>query len=147
MFELLPQLISGLFGLGGKLIRDKDKAAEFAFKIQEMAHELALKLLETKTYPWIDGLVKLAYASETLVKGLFRPIGGFVLFMYGLNHPDLIEKLMNMGIIGQSAAGGIFGSFPAWIVNRGMEKRRDQKIKAQKATQSAADPFDTGYDD
>ena len=118
MLSLFTSMIPGMFKLGGKLIEDKDKRAEYAFKIQEMMQALAFKLLETKTYPWIDGLVKLAYASEAIVKGLFRPVGaaaltGAVIYcsMKGIDLPDAID------VTGAAA-------FPAWMGSRHVEKQK-----------------------
>ena len=84
MIGLLTSLVPGLFNLGGKLIQDADKKAEYSFKVLEMSQDLALKMLEVKTYPWIDGLVKLSYAGEQIIKGLFRPIITAVGFGFGL---------------------------------------------------------------
>jgi len=79
---------------------------------------MALKLLETKTYPWIDGLVKLAYAGEAIVKGLLRPLGaaamgGFVIYaeLKGIQLSAGIETLMA-------------GAFPAWMGSRHIEKQK-----------------------
>jgi len=80
--NIIAQMIAPLTGLASELIEDPDKKAEFAFKLAELEIQLQSKMLETKTSPKIDALVKLAYAGEAIVKGLFRPIGagmnGFV---------------------------------------------------------------------
>ena len=106
------------------MIKDQDKQMEYAFRVQEMAQTLALKLMETKTYPWIDGLVKLAYASEAIVKGLFRPAASAALFLFGLMNPDVLTQLHELGGMGDTAIAGIFGSFPGWIYSRHQEKKR-----------------------
>lgn len=119
-------LLTGLLNVGGKMIQDRDKQAEFAFKVAEMGHELALKLLETKTYPWIDGLVKLSYASEAMIKGLVRPVFSAGLFIYGLSNPEVLQSLHEMGAVGDAGIAGMFGSFPTWMASRHIEKKRDK---------------------
>lgn len=121
MISLLTSLAPGLFKLGGKLIEDKDKKAEYAFKVQQMMHDLAFKLLETKTYPWIDGLVKLAYASEAIIKGLLRPIGaaimtGFVIYaeLNGIPLSGTVEAVL-------------LAAFPGWMTSRHVEKGKKKK--------------------
>ena len=127
MIGLLASILPGMFKLGGKLIEDKDKKAEYAFKVQEMAQSLAFKMLETKTYPWIDGLVKLAYASEAIIKGLFRPVFSCGLFVWGLLNPESIAELQNLDFGGDVAVATIFGAAPAWGVDRGLEKRKKKQ--------------------
>lgn len=121
MIGLLTGILPSLFKLGGKMIKDQDKQMEYAFKVQEMTQMLALKMLETKTYPWIDGLVKLAYASEAIIKGLFRPLAAAGLFIFGvyaeLNNLQLSDTVTTL----------LFGALPAWGVDRGLEKRRKEK--------------------
>jgi hypothetical protein len=117
-------MIPGMFKLGGKLIEDKDKKAEYAFKVQEMMQALAFKLLETKTYPWIDGLVKLSYAAESIVKNLFRPVASAGLFLYAMANPEMLEQLHAMGAIGDAGIAGMFGAFPGWMASRHSEKKK-----------------------
>ena len=117
MLGLLGSLLPGLFNLGGKMIEDKDKKNEYAFKVLEMTQELSLKMLDVKTYPWIDGLVKLAYASEQIIKGLFRPIAATVMFVFAmyceLNAIELSDTIQTL----------LYGAFPAWGVSRHVEKK------------------------
>ena len=116
MIGALLSLAPGLFKLGGKLIEDKDKKAEYAFKVQEMMQTLAFKLLETKTYPWIDGLVKLAYASESIIKGLFRPVVSALALAF-------VAYCDYKGIPLSQLVEGIMASlFPAWGASRLKEK-------------------------
>ena len=120
---LLGSVVPSLFKLGDKLIEDKDKKIEFAFKTQEMTFKMMEVMLATKTYPWIDGLIKLAYASEQLVKGLFRPIISGGLFIYGIMHPELLKQLHEVGLGGDAGILGMFGAFPAWMKSRHDEKK------------------------
>ncbi len=123
---IIPLL--GMIGkIGSKLIVDKDKKIEFAFKTQEVALEYMKAMMNVKTYPWVDALVKLAYASEQIVKGLIRPIGSAILFAWGLYNPDMIKQLHELGPMGDLAITAIFGSLPAWGVDRGLSKRKKKK--------------------
>lgn len=116
-----------MFKLGGKLIQDADKRAEYAFKVQEMVQDFMKVMLQTKTYPWIDGLVKLAYAGEAIVKGLIRPAVATGLFVWGILNPENVAQLQELGAVGDVATAGIFGSLPAWGVDRGLDKRKKKK--------------------
>lgn len=116
------EVITGLIGLGSKFIEDKDKRAEFIDKQADRAHELMLKMLDAKTYPWVDALVKLAYASEAIAKGLLRPIGaagltGFVLYaeIKGIELSPTVEALCA-------------AAFPGWMASRHQEKKRKQRL-------------------
>lgn len=118
MLSLFTALIPGLFKIGDKLIEDKDQKAEYAFKVQEMAFKQMESLLSVTTYPWVDALVKLAYAAEQIMKGLFRPIITAVGFGFGLYFElNNIELSATVETI-------LFGSFPAWGVSRHMEKSK-----------------------
>ena len=116
MLSLFTALIPGLFKIGDKMIEDKDQKAEYAFKVQEMAFKQMEVLIGAKTYPWVDALVKLSYAAEQIIKGLFRPIVTGIGFAFGLYF-----ELNDIAISGTVEAI-LFGSFPAWGVSRHVEK-------------------------
>jgi len=123
MLSLFTSLIPSLFKIGDKLIVDQDKKAEYAFKVQEMMFKQMEVMLNVKTFPWIDALVKLSYASESIIKGLFRPLGaaaltGFAIYadIYGINLSEGVELIL-------------YGAFPAWGVSRHTEKK--DKLKAK----------------
>ena len=107
----LVSLLPSLFKLGDKLIEDKDKKAEFA-------NNIATKLLDTSTYKWVDALVKLAYASEAIIKGLFRPIGAACMMAFAiyaeLTSIELSESIQVM----------LYGSPLAWGYSRHKEKQK-----------------------
>lgn len=115
---ILGSIVPSLFKMGDKLIEDKDKRNEYAFKVMEMSNDLALKLLDTKTYPWIDGLVKVAYASEAIVKGLLRPLGSLALAGFAaycdINSIELSGAVETL----------LYGSPLAWGYSRHQEKRK-----------------------
>lgn len=117
MFGILTSILPGLFSLGGKLIEDKDKRAEYAFNVQRMAQEMGMKLLETQTYPWIDGLVKLAYAGEAIVKGLFRPLGAAAMGAFAI-YAEINGIELSTGV-----EAILYGAFPAWGASRHVEKK------------------------
>lgn len=123
MLQALTSLIPGLFKLGSELIEDPDKKTEFAFKTQELYHQLATKLLDTKTYPWVDALVKLAYASEAIVKGLIRPLGSFVLAGFAA-----YCQIKGIELSGPVQAL-LYGAPAAWGYSRHKEKQEQAKTK------------------
>ena len=117
----LLNFLPGMLKLGGKLIVDKDKQAEYAFKVLEMSDRFAQKMLETKTYPWIDGLVKLAYAGESIVKGLIRPLGALGMGCFA------IYAEVNAIELSEAVQALLYGAAPAWGYSRHQEKKRPRK--------------------
>ncbi|REK56671.1 MAG: hypothetical protein DWQ49_09885 [Bacteroidetes bacterium] len=118
MISLFTSLLPGLFKIGDKLIEDKDKKIEYAFKVQEMAFKQMEILINAKTYPWVDAFVKLAYSAEAIIKGLFRPIiscilTGIAIYVEfkGIHMSDTLHTIL-------------MAAFPAWMVDRGLDKRR-----------------------
>jgi hypothetical protein len=116
MIQAILGIFPGLLKLGSELIEDPDKKNEYAFKALEMTNDLALRLLDTKTYPWVDALVKLAYAGEAIFKGLFRPLAstaamGFVAYcsMHGIELDPVVQGVMA-------------SLLPAWGISRYKEK-------------------------
>lgn len=121
MIGLFTSLLPSLFKLGDKMIVDEDKKAEFAFKVQEMAFKQMEVLINAKTYPWIDGLVKMAYASEQIVKGLFRPIASGLMLAFAMYcEVSAIELSDGVQAI-------LYGAFPAWGVSRHVDKQKKKE--------------------
>ena len=133
MIGLITTLLPGLLKIGDKMIEDKDKKAEFAFKVQEIAFKQMEIMLNNKTYPWVDALVKLAYASEQIIKGLFTPILTAVGFGFGLYFE------LNDVAVSSTVEMVLFGSFPAWRVAR--QKEKNAKIEKDKKLQEL-EPFE-----
>lgn len=127
MINVALSALSIIGKLGDKMIEDKDSRLAFVQKQQELAHEMAMALLQQKTYPWMDALVKMAYASEAIIKGLFRPVFSCGLFIWGLLNPESIAELQKLEFGGDVAVATIFGAAPAWGVDRAMDKRRKKK--------------------
>jgi len=115
--NLLKMLLPDIFRLGDKLIEDKDKKAEYAFEVQKMSSGFMSTMLTTKTYPWVDALVKIAYASEAIIKGLFRPVLSAVLVGFGIYF-----ELNNIEI-SATVETIMFGSPVAWGASRHIEKK------------------------
>lgn len=111
---MILSIVDAALSLGDKLIEDKDKKAELASKAME-------QMLASRTYRWVDGIVKLSYASEQIVKGLIRPLGSVAMFCFGaycsikgIELPPVIHELL-------------YGAPLGWGVSRHMEKNK--KIK------------------
>jgi len=138
MIGLLTSFLPSLFNIGGKMIEDKDKKNEYAFKVLEMSNQVILALVNTKTVPWVDALVKLSYAGDAIIKSLFTPVLTAVGFGFGLyfelNH---IEVSTTVEMI-------LFGSFPAWRVAR--QKEKNAKIALDKQKVKAGIAFEDDED-
>lgn len=118
MIPLITGLLTAAVNIGDKLIEDKDKKTEFAFKMAELAQRQMETLLNQPSYKWIDGLVKLSYASEQIIKGLIRPVGSLIMAgfgaycaMQGIELSDTVQTLL-------------FGAPVAWGVSRHVEKKQ-----------------------
>lgn len=117
ILSIIPSLVS----LGSELIEDPDKKNEFAFKVAELEIQLQSKMLDTKTSPKVDALVKLAYAGEAIVKGLLRPVGSACMFIFAayceVNAVELSEGIQML----------LYGSPAAWGVSRHIDKAKAKK--------------------
>ena len=111
----LATFLPAIVKLADKFIEDKDKKAEFANKAMNA-------MLENRTYKWVDALVKLSYASEQIMKGLFRPIGAAVMTGFAM---WASYKGVDLDTAAQAV---LYGAFPAWGASRHSEK----KTKAEK---------------
>lgn len=108
-----PALISGIISIGKEFIEDKDKKNEYADKAMD-------RLLGTKTYMWVDALVKLSYAAEQITKGLIRPIGSLLMACFA-------AYCSVKGIVLPEAAQvALYGAPIAWGASRHSEKKKKQ---------------------
>lgn len=121
MIQAVIGVVTSLIGLGGKLIEDKDKRTEFAFKTLETTQQFMSVMLSTKTYPFVDAIVKLSYASEQLVKGLFRPLASVA------SMGVVVYCRINLIELPQELEYVLMSLLPAWMVDRGLAKRRTSK--------------------
>lgn len=113
MINIITSLLPSLFKLGDKLIVDKDKKMEYAFKVQEMTFKMLESIVQMKTVPWVDAVVKLLFALMALA----RPIGTFYLSLKGIDIA-LDNKEIDM------MSGGLMGMFPTWMAAREVDKKR-----------------------
>lgn len=129
-------IISALLSFGSKFIEDKDKKTEYAFKVMDA-------MLNTKTFPWVDALVKLSYASQQIVKGLFRPLGAAAMTTFAIYSS---YKGVHLDPAAQAV---LLSAFPAWGVSR--HKEKIQKLVNDKNTNknnpsTQGDGSDDGWD-
>jgi len=129
MIGLITSVLPSLLKIGDKMIEDKDQKAEYAFKVQEIAFKQMETMLNAKTYPFVDALVKLSYASEQIVKGLFRPLGSAAMTGF-LFYAEIYNIELSGAVEAVCAA-----AFPGWMASRYTEK----KTKAKKEN---FDPFE-----
>lgn len=125
MINLITGIVTGLMGLGDKMIEDKDLKREFAFKTQELVFKLLEKLVEIRTVPWVDATVKLLTSLVVLA----RPIGAFILTLKGIDLFLLTKEV-------DFASGGLMSLFPSWMGFRQYDKYRKKKAD------SNLDPFE-----
>ncbi len=118
----ITDLVTGALKLGSELIEDKDLKAQ-------LAADTVKAMLASRTYRWTDALVKMAYASEQITKGLIRPLFSVGMFVYGVTNPDKMQELHALGTVGDMGIAAVFGAAPAW----GMSRHGEKKIKAQKS--------------
>lgn len=114
MIGAIMQGLNLIGNLGGKLIEDKDKRTEYAFKMQELAFRAMEVMLNTKTVPWVDATIKLMYACKTFI----RPVGSTVMAGFAaycavkqIALPEYIQVML-------------YGAPVAWGASRHAEKKR-----------------------
>jgi len=112
-------LFKSIVGLGQTYIDNKEKAAEFAFQLAQLQVQFSQQLVQTKTSPFVDALVKFMYAMRDVIIPMFRPIGSFLLTASCayLNYkqiapPEPINSIMA-------------SSFPGWMVSRHINKQTE----------------------
>lgn len=107
--------IKGLIGLADQYIEDKDKKNEFLFKAFEVKAQIDAQLIGLKTIPWVDALVKIMYA----VQSLWRPFVGGLMTAFG-------AYAHYSGIPMEASLHAIFdGAFPAWGISRHIAKSKN----------------------
>lgn len=110
-------VIEGVLNIGMKYLDSQDKK-------EQLALDTVKSMLESKTYRFVDAVVKLAYASEQISKGLIRPVFSCGLFIYGLLHPEQLKALHELGTVGDMGIATVFGAAPAWGYSRHKEKQK-----------------------
>jgi hypothetical protein len=110
-------IIESALGIGMKYMESQDKK-------EQLALDTVKTMLESKTYRFVDAVVKLSYAAEQITKGLLRPLFSIGMFVYGLTNVDVMKELVELGLVGETAVAAIFGSAPAWGYSRHKEKAK-----------------------
>jgi hypothetical protein len=107
-------LFKGLLNLGSEFIEDKDKRNEFNMRVKESENEFNTVLIQTKTTPIVDAIVKLLYAFIPF----FRPVGSFLMTAFGIyaHWKGLEIDVMNHGLLDSA--------FPLWMGSRHVEKNK-----------------------
>ena len=118
--NFLTSLIAPLAEIGQKLIVDKDKQLEYAFKLQDRVLSIFEKMAAVQTIPWVDAVVKLMGA--VLIFGrplgsLFLTVWGIKLHLEGAALPDWLHAMMD-------------SAFPAWAAAREVDKSHKRKIES-----------------
>jgi hypothetical protein len=113
--DYMVSVIESILSLGMQHLENKEKKEQLAFNTIEA-------MLQSKTYVFVDALVKLAYAGEAITKSLIRPAFSCGLFIYGLLNPEQLVKLHELGTVGDMGIATIFGAAPAWGYSRHVEK-------------------------
>jgi hypothetical protein len=114
---LLGSVIPGLIKLGDKVIVDKDKQLEYAYKTQELTFALLEKIVTMQTIPWVDGVVKLLFALIALARPLgtlWLTLKGIQLHVDGTLLPEVVHYAMD-------------GAFGAWAIDRHFDKKKKEK--------------------
>lgn len=119
VINAITKLGGGLLGIVDQFVEDKDLKAKLAIRQIELVNELILKLLETKTIPWIDGTVKLMVASVQLA----RPIGTGLMTAFGI-----YLHVKGTPIDDQLIQYGMDAAFPTWAGAREIDKSRKNKL-------------------
>ncbi len=114
-------IIESALGIGMKYMESQDKK-------EQLALDTVKAMLTSKTYRFVDAIVKLAYAAEQITKGLLRPMFSIGMFIWGLNNVDVMKQLIDLGIVGEGAVAAIFGAAPAWGYSRHQLKKKSAKI-------------------
>jgi hypothetical protein len=122
-------LLDDLVGFAGKFFPDKDKAAEFALKAEELKQQIALKLLSTTTTPRADAFVKIVYALGDVSKGLARPLGSAIAFLFGMTHPEMVQAAAQALPADAQwlVPAATFGAFPGWMTSRHFNKKGEKE--------------------
>lgn len=115
----VDDVLASLFNLGKSYIDDKTKQMEYAEKVAELGIQLQTTIIQDKTSPFVDGIVKLMYASKDVILPLFRPIGSALLSAFAAYCAYKKIDLGGLGVIMGSA-------FPGWMGSRAIEKLTDK---------------------
>ena len=127
LVEPVAGVLNNIIGVVDQYVEDKDLKAKLIVEMRKIEMDGMTTLLKTTTNPWVDGTVKLMYASVSLV----RPLTSVGLFLYGLAFPEKLGELYQINeTLGTVAGAAVFGSAPAWGLSRHVQKKAEAKEKA-----------------
>jgi len=112
MIQYIAPLAMQLIRMADKAIEDKTERLRFQQQVVEQTFAFYRTLLEARTTPWVDALVKLVLA----LKGLFRPLFGAA----ALGYVAWLESQGQALPVWVSVA--LSSLLPGWFVSRGVEK-------------------------
>lgn len=128
-----------------EFIEDPDKRNAISLEMAKLEHAIDVALLNTKTSPFVDGLVKILIATRDIIIPMLRPLGSFAMAGFGaycaaegIELPEYIQA-------------ALFGAPVAWGASRHAGKREAEKTQ-RAAIQAARTPpgeplgdWDTDY--
>jgi len=123
--SFLSSLISPVTSIADKMVMDKDKYADLQFKKLELKAKARSELLKITTTPNVDAFIKIVMAFNDVILPLLRPLGGALMTAFG-------AYCLYKGIdINELTQGALVGAFPAWMVDRGIDKHRKGKLRSK----------------
>ena len=126
LVEPVAGVLNNIIAVVDQYVEDKDLKAKLIVEMRKIEMDGMTTLLKTSTNPFVDGTVKLMYASVSLV----RPLTSVGLFLYGLAFPEKLGELYQINeTLGTVAGAAVFGSAPAWGVSRHLQKKAETKEK------------------
>ncbi len=114
LIDTIGKAFNGIIGLASEYIEDKDKRNEFIFQMYKYKNELDRMIINQSTIPWVDAIVKVLYAMQSLWRP-FVSAGALIAVLYfratGIDLDPVVEKIL-------------VSMFPAWGLSRHMLKSR-----------------------
>ena len=121
MIQAILPLIGPITSLASEFIEDPDKRIEYETRQTELQNQLIIALVQQETNPWVDGTVKILAALNQF----WRPLASIAAFAFSAHDPSYLAVLKELDPTLATVAGtAAFGSFPAWIASRHVEKAR-----------------------
>lgn len=112
-------------GLISEWVEDKDLANKLNFEIIKMQNDFNLAMLQSKTNPKMDALVKFMFALKNVIIPLLRPICSFLITAFGMYcHYKGIQ-------VDPTTHAILDAAFPGWMTSRHIDKSNQAKIKAK----------------
>jgi len=120
VISAITDVFKGVIGVVDQLVEDKDKKNELIYKIMEMQNQLNLTVLQLKTVPWVDAMVKILFAVRDLIIPLLRPVIAAAL-------TGFVAYAEVKGITLSPAVEAAFAAaFPGWMYSRHVTKTKEK---------------------